>query len=175
MNPITIKDQWDAWGVSDEKWNHLKAKALSARKVWLFSKGKSFNDSFAWSLLVDHKQDFKIAINESAMFVQAPDLVITYDHEVRKYLFNEGFEDIMISAKRDEWLQASMTGDFALTVIGELGIKEITAVGLDYGYNENGFNYAFPSLGHAHIADKGKRCCMAVCEHYGIKINYFKK
>jgi hypothetical protein len=174
--PKTVQARWDAWGVSKAKWLQVKSKALTSRKIWLFTKGPSFNKSFEWDQ-VNRDKDFIISVNDAALpvskYLRYPDLVITYDDRIREYLFEYGLKPIMISAKHPQWPEASTTGDFAFIVIGELGIKYLNAVGLDHG-NGNGFDYKFKSLGTETKNEKCKKCCTDVLDRYGISLTYYK-
>ena len=170
----TEQAQWNIWGATPERWADLKLRAVTARKVWFFTKGPSFNEKFDWSQ-VDHEKDFKIACNDAACYVQKPDLVLTRDNRIREYLFEQGFRDVMISALRSDWPQVASSGDYALMVCGELGITKMHAVGLDHSYG-NGFPYKFASGGSLPVNQtlpnqkKHKKCCEGILKKYNITL-----
>ena len=165
---------WDRYGATPDRWEYLKSIATS-RPVWLFSKGPSFNKSFPWR---DVPEDaFIIAVNEAVEHVPGPDLSLTYDPNIRAHLINKGYASIMISAIDNHWPDPKTSGDFAFIVAGELGIKHITTVGLDFGVG-NGFKYAHTSGNEyttTETCDRAKKACLYFCDQYNIKLTRFNQ
>jgi len=171
--------QWFEFGCPPNRWAKLKHMAAH-RDVWVFAKGASFNKDFNWDVCT-RGYHLRVAVNDAALYVPSPHLVVTIDHEIRQYLWDEGYKDVTIGHPHPEHADFCCgSGHFCFRILRMLGVKELTEVGFDLifrGENTQGFDYQFKN--NPDLAEVSKQRLMKACLYElrdgGIEVKHYKR
>lgn len=167
MSEKQEKTPWELYGLSEKKIESLKKKIESAGRVWLFCKGNSFNSNFDWSLV--EKNDFIIALDDVCMHVKNPDLIITFNSEIRDFLKKSKYKTKLVAALDPEWKKPDTEYDAVMVAIGALGIKYVVTVGFD-AHNTKGLDYKFADNRTPKKISKGRAVFQATAYQMGVKM-----
>lgn len=140
--PAPPPDQWfQYWdNLGSKSWEYLKAVYLNGHPVWLFAKGGTFNKDFDWDWALPQIKSIPFAVNHACMQIPVKCLMVTGDTTVFKQIPDKYREFSICGVTGHNWAKGQGSGNYALTILGALGVKDIITVGFD-NCGSYGFDY----------------------------------
>jgi len=127
------ENQWGKYWNSkkDLNWNVLQRAYSANQPVWLFGKGPSFHKDFDVSAVKDKFKCPPVAVNQACTRLPTMPLTITNDFNIYNDLPPRYQRCCIAGVRGDNWPHTTGSGNYALMILAELGVKDIITVGID--------------------------------------------
>lgn len=145
--PAPPFDKWGAHWMTEASamWSHLKSLYFDNGPVLLFGKGPSFNTDFNWVKASGISKMPPVAVNEACIWINEnvfPEvLTITCDESIFKKIPDKYIRSSIAGVRGTGWPLCQGSGNYALGILGALGVKEIITIGIDNYYTPDNKPY----------------------------------